>query len=249
MEVRGEGAEGLYGRHEAGERVPAAEDLLEAGLDRVVGRADEEAQEPSFPLEQPPQSLRDREHDVSMTNRRQDFLPELLGEERRALGDAGGAQSSLLAGKRYEVLGLASPASQPGEAVFQTATIEERLDDRSDDGAERSRPRLEVFLVDRDVAIEVLVQDPVERGVLGVPRAVEGRSLGDERKPDVGSGERRTSEGGRLKEEEDAVSRDEMHAPPSEPDRRSLGKGHPAPPGQEHRRSPIANPGLGRAGP
>ena len=46
MEVRGEGAEGLYGRHEAGERVPAAEDLLEAGLDRVVGRADEEAKEP-----------------------------------------------------------------------------------------------------------------------------------------------------------------------------------------------------------
>jgi hypothetical protein len=89
---------------------------------------------------------------VSMTNRRQDFLPELLGEERRALGDAGGAQSSLLAGKRYEVLGLASPASQPGEAVFQTATIEERLDDRSDDGAERSRPRLEAFLVDRDRA-------------------------------------------------------------------------------------------------
>jgi hypothetical protein len=39
--------------------------------------------------------------------------------------------------------------------------------------------------MDRNVAFEVLVQDLVEGGALGVPWAVEGRPVGDERKSEV----------------------------------------------------------------
>lgn len=75
------------------------------------------------------------------------------------------------------------PASQARETVFQLAAIEERLDDRPDDRTQRAGFRLKALLVERDVAIEVLVEDLVEGRALGMPRSVDGGPVLDEGQP------------------------------------------------------------------
>jgi hypothetical protein len=82
----GERSERLQAGHEAGNRVGAAEDSLEADPDRLVGAAREEAEETPVALEESSERFGNCEHKMPMADRCQDLLPKFLGEERRAFG-------------------------------------------------------------------------------------------------------------------------------------------------------------------
>ena len=62
-------------------------------------------------------------------------------------------------------------AAYPRETALQPAAGEVGLDGRGDDLAQRSFPRLVAFLVFPDVTLEVLLEQPVADGALGVAGA------------------------------------------------------------------------------
>jgi hypothetical protein len=72
------------------------------------------------------------------------------------------------------VLALAGGAAEAGEAVVQEAAIEEGLDRAGDHRAERSGAGLVALFVRVTVGVEVLVEEAIEDGALGVSGAVDG---------------------------------------------------------------------------
>ncbi len=179
----GEGPEGLQTRHEARHGVSWSEDFLEAGPDCLVSAARKQAEETPVALEEAAERLRDNEHEVTVWDWCEDLLQEFLREERRAFGLAGRAEVARATRECDQVFALAGGASKPGEAIFQTSATQECLGPQPDNRTCRPRFRLEAFLVSRDVTVEVLVQDPIERGALGMPWPVDCGSFGDEGKP------------------------------------------------------------------
>jgi len=175
----GVGAEGLDGGDEAGDDMAVVEDRDERAMHGLVGGAGEETEEPALSLEQPTQDAGDGEHVMAVGDGGEDLLPELLGEEGRALGLAARAEVAGLAGEGQEVLAAAGGAPDPCEAVGEPAALEERIGGAADDGAQRSVLRLEAVFVRGEVAVEVVLEDPIEVGALGVTRPVQGCRIGD----------------------------------------------------------------------
>ena len=87
------------------------------------------------------------------------------------------------------MLGPAVRAADPREAALQTAASEVGLDGCGDDLAQRPLPRLVAFLVLPDVALEVLLEKPVDDGALGVAGPVNARGLGEGHASATGGGE------------------------------------------------------------
>jgi hypothetical protein len=63
------------------------------------------------------------------------------------------------------------------ESALQPAAGEVGLDGRGDDLSQRPFPRLVAFLVFPDVAFEVLLEQPVDDGALGVAGSVDAHGL------------------------------------------------------------------------
>jgi hypothetical protein len=175
----GVGTEGLDGGDEAGDDMAVVEDRDEGAMHGVVGGAGEESEEPALSLEQPTQDAGDGEHVMAVGDGGEDLLPEFLGEEGRALGLAARAEVTGLAGEGQEVLAMARWAADPGEAAGEPAALEERIGGAAGDGAQWTVLRLEAVFVRGEVAVEVVLEDPIEVGALGVTRPVQGRRIGD----------------------------------------------------------------------
>jgi hypothetical protein len=186
----GERPEGLDRDDHPGQRVVASEHRLEALFQRLERTPGEESQEPALTFEQASDRLGDGEDEMSVGNGREDLLPELLGEQGRALGLAGRTEVPGLARERQQVLPLARRAAYSGEAVVKTAAVEERLDAAAHDRAQRSARGLEPLLVDACVVLEMRVDNPVEVRALGVARAVDSRGFADEQAVCCWSGQR-----------------------------------------------------------
>ena len=80
-------------------------------------------------------------------------------------------------------------AADPREAALQPAAGEVGLDGRLDDLAQRPLPRLVAILVFPDVALEVLLEQPIDDGALGVTGPVNARGLGEGHASATGGGE------------------------------------------------------------
>jgi hypothetical protein len=172
VEVRRVGAERLDRDDKARLHVAPVEDRAEARDDSVATRTGDEPQQPPFALQDASQDPRDRQHDVPMGHSLENLGDQLLGEQGRALGLAGGAEVAGLAAEGEQVLGAAVGAADAGEARLQPAAVQVRLHRRSDHGPQRTVARLVPLLVDLHVPLEVLLEELVEGGPLGMPRPV-----------------------------------------------------------------------------
>ena len=76
------------------------------------------------------------------------------------------------------MLGAAALAADAGEATLKATAIEEALDRRSDDGTQRPPARLVEFVIDREVSLEMPLEDLVEVRALRVTGPVDGRRRG-----------------------------------------------------------------------
>ena len=71
------------------------------------------------------------------------------------------------------MLVLAGRAANPSEASMKSSTIQKGFYRGSDHTSQRSRLGFEPLLVGVDVVVEVLLNQAVEGGSLGVPRSVD----------------------------------------------------------------------------
>jgi hypothetical protein len=97
MEVGGEAPECLNRRDSADPRTPVIDGLAENCLDALMGTTGQQGQEPTIPLEQSAYSLRDREHHMSMGDRRQNLFGQAFRKTRRSLGLAARTKVTRLA--------------------------------------------------------------------------------------------------------------------------------------------------------
>jgi hypothetical protein len=156
MEVGSKRAEGLDGADRPRPYVFTLEKLLEALSDALLSGLGEKGEQGAFALEKPPESLGDRENKMSMRHRLQDLFPELLGEQDRALGLAGGAKIPRLARKREQMLASTGRTSDAGEASTKPTAVEESLDGGADHRSKRTRLGFKSLLVSIEVVVEVL---------------------------------------------------------------------------------------------
>jgi len=148
IEVRGEGAEGLYGEHDSGARILAFERRLEGLQDGGIGGPSEDPEESTVASEQAAESSGDRQDDVVVGDRFEDLGDELLGEQGSALGLARGTEVTALAAERPEVLLAAARAPNPRESGLEASAGQVGLDGRPHDRSERAPARLETVFVD-----------------------------------------------------------------------------------------------------
>jgi len=100
---------------------------------------------------------------------------EFFCEQDGALRLARGAEISRLAGKSKQMLVLARRTADPGEASMKSAAIQKGFYGRANHGAQRTRLGLISLLVSVDIIVEVLFEQLIKGGSLGVSGTVEGR--------------------------------------------------------------------------
>ena len=110
-----------------------------------------------------------------MRHRREELLDEALGQQRRTLCLAGGAEVSGLAGERQEMFGPTRRTADAREASQEPAACEIGLDAGLDHRTQGASAGLEALVVRPEVAVEVHLEELVEGGALGVARAVDAR--------------------------------------------------------------------------
>jgi hypothetical protein len=183
------GAERLDRDDQARRDVVAIEDRADARDDRVAGRAGEQAEQAPLALELPAQDARDREHDLAVRDGLEELRDDVLREQRRALRLTARTEVASPAREGEQVLRPAVRTADPREAALEPAAGEVDLDGCRDDLAQRPLPRLVAFLVLPDVALEVLLEQPVDDGALGVAGPVDARGLGEGHASATGGGE------------------------------------------------------------
>lgn len=105
--LRSNGSAGRVNEVAEGKAIQQPHGLAQHAPQRLVRRLRDHPEQPPLALEQPPQRLRDREHDRAMGHVRQRRRPQVLGEEERALRRAGGAEVARPAREREQLRGPA----------------------------------------------------------------------------------------------------------------------------------------------
>src|SRR3972149_10098175 len=103
---------------------------------------------------------------MTMGHRLEDLFSELLGEQDRALGLAGGAEIAGLARERNEMLGSTGRALETSKSSMKPTAVQESLDGGADHSSKRTRLGVESLLVGIDVIVEVLFEQLVKGGSL-----------------------------------------------------------------------------------
>ena len=105
----------------------------------------------------------------------EDRLDEVLSGERGGAGGAGRAEPSAAAGEGEQALGASGIESNPGETSFVPSAVQVGIGGCADDWEPGSIDRGEAVVIDGGEGFEVTVDDLVEGGGPGAPRAVDGR--------------------------------------------------------------------------
>jgi hypothetical protein len=109
---------------------------------------------------------------MAMRDRGENLLGDSLGKESGALGLTRGAEVSGLAREGEEVLAAARGTPNAGEPGDEAPTVEKAFPASAHDGAQWPRSRLEALLVEGEVALEVTLEESVERAALGMAGSI-----------------------------------------------------------------------------
>ena len=138
---RGEriGKEGVEGKEEGG----AALGQLECGAqqlgDGLLGNGAEAFEETAMAVEDRAQEFRQSQDDMTVGNRKEDVIDPMGGGPKNLALMAGGTEPPPFAGEGVQVFVRAVVAADAGKSPFQSAALEEFLEDLRNDGAKGTK--------------------------------------------------------------------------------------------------------------